>query len=287
MPRIRIVTDSTCDIPDGLLRQFDITVVPFTVQVGADAYLDKVSISTDQLLKRLYTEGESSVQVHSPPIEEFSRTYRSMRETCDGVLSIHVSSKLSDAVSNAAVAREAFGPIGQGGPFPVAVVDSLSFSMGLGWIVLAVARAALLGVELPKLSSMATRLTGLSHVAFFTEQLEGLMKSGAAARLGSQLDALAQLRPLFHLDEGQVAVYERTRIRVKARDSLYNFVEDFPKIGELAVIHTGAVSDVEHLLTRVGAIYPRERVVLVQPGPAVATWLGPEALGVAVLEGEE
>src|SRR5438045_991365 len=157
MPRIRIVTDSTCDIPDGLLRQFDITVVTFTVQIGSDTYLDRVGISTDQLLKHLDIDWGPSVQVHSPQIEEFSRTYRSMRETCDGVLSVHVSSKLSDTVSNASIAREAFGPIGQGGPFPVAVVDSLSFSMGLGWAVLAVARAPSTGTDLAKLPRLPLR----------------------------------------------------------------------------------------------------------------------------------
>ena len=65
------------------------------------------------------------------------------------------------------------------------------------------------------------------------------------------------------------------------------FVEDFPKIGEMAVLHTGAQNDLEHLLTRVGAIYPRERVAVLQPGPTVTCWLGREALAVAVFEGEE
>src|SRR5881296_2371577 len=64
------------------------------------------------------------------------------------------------------------------------------------------------------------------------------------------------------------------RVRAKARDALYNFVEDFPKIGEMAVLHTGAQNDLEHLLTRVGAIYPRERVAVLQPGPTVTCWLG-------------
>jgi DegV family protein with EDD domain len=285
MPHIRVVTDSACDIPDNVLRQLDITVVPQRILWGDQVLLDKVNTNAEDILARMRTG--KPVEAEAPPVEEFSRTYRALRDTCDGVISIHLSARLSDTYTNASIAREGFSPIGQGGPFPVAVVDSMSVTMGLGWIVLAVAKAAASGLDLPRLVSLATRLSGLSHVAFFTEQTEVLLKSGRAGRLGMQNDSLASMRPLFHLDEGQIAVYEKTRTRAKARDSLYNFVEDFPKIGELAVFHTSTQNEVEHLLTRVGAIYPRDRVVIIQPSAPLAAWLGPDTLGVAVLEGEE
>jgi DegV family protein with EDD domain len=285
MPRIRVVTDSTCDIPDALLKQFDITVVPLSIKWGDETAPDKGKPTAAQVLDR-YAAGQVP-DVLSPEIEEFSRTYRSMRETCDGVISLHVSSKLFDTTANAQTAREGFSPVGPGGPFPIAVVDSLSISMGLGWLVLSVARAAQAGLDLAKLASFATRMRGQTHVAFITNTVDGLLKSGAASHLKTQAGALASTKPLFHIDEGQVSVYERTRTRVKARDSLYNFVEDFPRIGEISVFHTEAQNDLEHLMTRVGAIYPKERVVIMQPGGAVTAWLGPEALGVAVFEGEE
>ena len=287
MPRIKVVTDSTCDIPEGLLKQFDVTVVPLSIQWGKDTYLDKVTLTTSDMQRRLEAELGARPGVLSPSVDDFSRVYRSLRDTCDGVVSIHLSGKLSDTVNNAATAREAFGPVGHGGPFPIAVVDSQSVSMGLGWIVLAVARAAQAGLELTKLANMAMRLRGQTHVAFITDGVDALIQGGLASNLAPHLASLGAIKPLFHLEEGHVAVYERTRTRAKARDSLYNFVEDFPKIGEMAVLHTGPQNDLDHLLTRVGAIYPRERIVIVQPGPALASLLGPDALGVAVFEGEE
>ena len=287
MPHIKVVTDSACDVPEPLLRQFDVTVVPHTIQWGGETYLDGVNITTEQVLRRLRSEPQSWPHILPPSVEDFTRVYRLLRETCDGVLSVHVSGKLSDAAANASVAREAFGPIGQGGPFPIAVVDSQSLSMGLGWLVLGLASAAEAGVDLPRLASLGTRMAQQVHFAFFTERLDGLLRSGRAPRLTGQPDNLSAMRPLLHLDEGQVTIYERTRTRPKARDALYNFVEDFPKIGELAVLHTGAQLDLEHLMTRVGAIYPRDRVLIAQPGATVAALLGPEALGVAVMEGED
>jgi len=285
MSHIKVVTDSASDIPDILARQLDITVLPQGVRWGGHVFLDRVDINTEETLARM--RSGLPPEAVAPSVEEFSRTYRSLRDSCDGVISIHLTSKLSETFANASIAREGFGPIGQGGPFPVAVVDSMSVTMGLGWIVLAVARAAATGLDLPKLVGMATRLSGLSHVAFFTEQTEVLLKSGHAGRLASQSESLAQMRPLFHLDEGYIAVYEKTRTRAKARDSLYNFVEDFPKIGDLAVFHTSTQNEVEHLMTRIGAIYPRDRVLVIQPSATFTSLLGPDALGVAVLEGEE
>src|SRR5438045_1642057 len=203
MPHIRVVTDSTCDIPDALLRQFDVTVVPLTIRFGSERHLDKLGISTSQLLSRM-EEGGSPPEVQAPSVEEFSRLYRAMRATCDGIISVHVSARLSDTLANATVAREAFGPVGHGGPFPIAVVDSMSVSMGLGWLVLAVARAAMAGLDLTKLANQTSRLRGQTHVAFITEHLDGLARSGALAHLMPQWNSISSLHPLLHMDEGQI-----------------------------------------------------------------------------------
>ncbi|HEX8218114.1 MAG TPA: DegV family protein [Chloroflexia bacterium] len=289
MPHIRIVTDNACDIPDALLRQFDITVVPHTITWGGSAFSVEGESGGEILARKMKSEPGPNAwpAVEAPEVEEFTRLYRSMRDTCDGVLSIHVSSRVSEAYGNALQAREAFGRTGHGGPFPIAVIDSMSMSMGLGWLVLAMYEAAESGAELQKLASAANRLAGATHFAFFTESPAGLLKTGHVPRLQAQAEGLNSLKALLHLDEGQLVVYERTRTRPKARDALYNFVEDFPKIGQIAVLHTGALFDVEHLLTRIGAIYPRDQVLVIPAGPTVTAWLGPDAVAVAVLEGEE
>src|SRR5207253_6403184 len=137
---------------DALLKQFDITVVPLSVRWGKDAYLDRGGPIAPQQLQRLADDAQRRPESIAPLVEEFNRVYRSMRDTCDGVISIHVSSKLSETFANAATAREAFGLVGYGGPFPIAVVDSCSMSMGLGWLALVVARAVGAGLELAKLA---------------------------------------------------------------------------------------------------------------------------------------
>jgi DegV family protein with EDD domain len=287
MPRIRIVTDSAADLPDSWREQYGIRVIPHQIGWGEESGLVPVETNSSVLIEKMRTSPGEWPQVLAPDVDEFTRAYRELRDECDGILSVHLSSKLGETYATASTAREMFGPLGQGGPFPVAVVDSLQTTMGLGWMVLALARAAQAGESLTQLVARASRLTEACHVAFFTERVDGLQRAGRGLRLQSPGENLSNYRPLFHVDEGQVVVYEKTRTRSKARDALYNFVEDFPRIGELAVFHTGAFYDMEHLMTRIGAIYPRDRVMIYQAGPAVAAWLGPDALGVAAIEAEE
>jgi DegV family protein with EDD domain len=287
MPKLRLVTDSACDLPPALLEQYGIRVARHTVRWDGEPPHTGLDINSNQVLERLRGTNAVWPQIEAPDIDDFSQIYRELRDECDGVLSVHTSQKLSDAYANAMVAREAFGPLGQGGPFPVAVVDSQQISMGLGWMLLVLARAAQNGDSLTALASRAARLTESCHVAFFVERTDGLQRGGRGIRAQSGAESATSLRPLLYMDEGQVVVYERTRTRSKARDALYNFVEDFPRIGELAVFHTGAFYDMEHLMTRIGAIYPRDRVLIYQAGPAVTAWLGPDALGIAAIEAED
>src|SRR5688572_14132250 len=136
MPKIRIVTDSACDLPPTFLEQFGIKVAPHAIRWGDEAYLPGVDITSGALIERMRAAGSEWPQVEGPDVEQFALIYRELRDASDGVLSVHASSKLSESYANAMVAREAFGPLGQGGPFPVAVVDSLQTTMGLGWMVL-------------------------------------------------------------------------------------------------------------------------------------------------------
>ncbi len=92
MPRIRIVTDSACDIPEPLLRQYDVVVLPHVVKLGEDEYADRPGANDEQLLRRI-RQGAGQAEVLAPSTDDFIALYRAMRETCDGVLSIHVSSR--------------------------------------------------------------------------------------------------------------------------------------------------------------------------------------------------
>ncbi len=281
MPTIRVVTDSTCDLPDALIRQYGITVIPVSVQVGADHYLDRVTLTTDTLLRRM-AAGEATA-TEPPSVAVFEQVYRRLQtdRPCDGILSIHLAGSLSATAQAAQTARDGFS----GRALPMVVVDSQSASLGLGLIVLAAARCAAAGGSWTAVQHEAQRMRGQAHVAFYVDAVEPLLRSGRLGKVPALADAPPGSKPLLRLDEGRVVLLERTRTRHKALDLLAAFVEDFPTVADLALLYGTYTPDLDPLLTRLSAVCPRERILLVQYSAANAVYLGPTAVGVAVSEG--
>lgn len=282
MSSIKIVTDSTCDIPDYLLKQYDISMVPLQVQLQGETYRDRVDINSAELFRRLNGSGPAVVTTLPPDISTFERLFRNLTRQHD-VLVITMSSKLSETYVSALRAREG---VGAGPAAHIAVVDSLSASMGLGLIVLAAAKAARTGkYSLSDMAAMVQRMTGQTHVVFFVETYDYLQQGGRAARISHLLEQSS--RSLLRLDEGAIVPFERARTRAKAIEGLYNFVEDFPHVEELALLHCNTPNEIEVLLTRIHPIYPRERVLVTEYSAVLGTHLGPAALAAAVFEGDD
>src|SRR5690349_3629782 len=166
MPTIRVVTDSTCDLPDSLVRQYGITVVPVSVQLGTHSYLDRVNLTTEVLLRQSQAGGPRATT--SPPtVATFEQVYRqlSANRPCDGIVSIHVSSRLSGTYNNALMARDAF----LNNALPLTVIDSQAASMGLGMIVLAAAQKAASGAPWNAVVQTVKRMVTQTHIAFFVD----------------------------------------------------------------------------------------------------------------------
>ncbi|MBK7726249.1 MAG: DegV family protein [Dehalococcoidia bacterium] len=133
---VRIVTDSTCDLPSALVQAHGITVVPLTVFFGDEARLDGVEISAGEFYDRLRASSELP-RTSQPSVELFRETYERVAADGDEIVSIHLSSKLSGTLNAASIAREEVAPL-----IHVDLIDSYQVSLGLGLIVLEAARAA-------------------------------------------------------------------------------------------------------------------------------------------------
>jgi DegV family protein with EDD domain len=288
MPTVRVITDSTCDLPEALIRQYNITVIPVNIHVGDKIYLDRVNLTTDEYLHLAagLPRTELPPYTSAPTVEAFEQVYRQIQRerNTDGIVSIHLSSRLSATYSVAVTAREVFGTRA----FPVAVLDSQAISMGLGLIVLQAAQAAAAGAGWSEVINVAQRTVPQTHVAFFVDSIEPLYRSGRVPRLNAMIETLLPLKPLLRLDGGQVILFERTRTRYKALDALYTFIEDFPHIETLAIMHSTNPHEVEALANRISTaeILSRDQITILPYSPALACTIGPGAVGVAVYEGE-
>ena len=279
MQQVRIVTDSTCDLPLSTCEELGISVVPLNLHFGEIVYRDQYDLDSDQFLTLLAKSPEMPKTTQPAPAR-FEETYLQLGKDGDQIVSIHLSSKMSGTMHSAEIARDAVRS-----RRVVDVVDSRSASLGLGLVVLAAARLAIAGASAHEVASHARRLAENVHIMFFVDTLEYLQKGGRIGRARALLGTLLSIRPVLRLEDGEIHPVERVRTRSKGIDRLVAYVEVFPQLDSLAIVHSNSFTDVETLLNRLEPIYPRERIRVGQYGPVIGTHAGPGGLGVVVSEG--
>ncbi len=282
MASIKIVTDSTADIPPSLAHELGIEVVPLRIWINDQVYRAGLDITNEQFYE-LLQDGNVHFSVTSPNAIVFEQLYRKLALEYDHIFSIHLSSRLGSVYRTASQARAKL----PASLTQIELIDSKSASMGLGLIVLAAARAARDGASPAAVRQIISDMMHHAHVVFFVDTMEYLERSKRLTLAASVLGSMQRIKPLMILDEGDIVPYERTRTRAKAIEGLYTFIEDFPKVQEVVALYTNTPEDVEKLLEKVEPIFPPKKVQVIQFSPSIALHLGPGAMGVAVFEGLE
>ncbi|HXG42095.1 MAG TPA: DegV family protein [Dehalococcoidia bacterium] len=279
---VKIVTDSTADLPPELVRELDIAVVPLTVVFGDRAYKEGVDIDHDTFY-RLLQESKALPTTSAPSVGEMLQAYEEVLREAEELVCIHISSKLSATYNNACRAAEALRERGA----RIEVVDSLNVSMGMGFIVLTAARAARGGASMEQVLAIARHCVDRVRLYFVLDTLEYLRRGGRIGRARAFLGSLLHVKPILSLREGEVHPEGRVRTRRQARERLLQLALATPRIKEMAVGYTTDREEAEALLERVRPMLPHARPYLVRIGPVVGTHAGPGLLGVGTLEGEE
>ncbi|WP_110515050.1 DegV family protein [Herpetosiphon llansteffanensis] len=282
MARVKIITDSTADIPPALAQELNITVIPIHVHFGDQTLRAGIDISNEQFYRRM-AEGGPYPYTTAPAPGVFEQYYRQFSREYDGVFSIHLSNRFGGVVKSATIARDKL----PASLTRVEVIDSTSTSLGLGMVAIAAARAALDGASLDEVHRTVMQTIQLTHVVFFVDSIDYLERSGRLSQASAMLGSMQRIKPLLILDDGEIVPYDRTRTRAKAIEGLFTFIEDFPKVEQVAIMHSTTPDDVEKLLEKIDPIYPRDQVMIVEYGPALGAHLGPNAMGVVVYEGVE
>jgi DegV family protein with EDD domain len=276
MANIRIVTDSTADLPASLVAELGITVVPLQVNFADRSFRDGVDLTPSAFYSMLRAS-PTMPTTSQPSVGAFVEAYEVLAREADGILSIHLSSALSGTYNSAILARETFARA-----CPIEVIDSRQASLGIGVIAVACARLARQGASLSELANHARRLSQSTHTLFLVETLEYLQRGGRIGRAAAFLGTLLSVRPLLLIEEGEVRPFEKVRTRGKGIDRLVQFVESFDNVDSLAILQATTPEDVEPMIRRIEAFVPRERIVVGQVGAVIGTHTGPGVLGIVV-----
>lgn len=275
---VRIVTDSTCDLPRDLIAAYGITVVPLTVFFGEEALLDGVDIDADGFYERLKSTKET-VRTSQPSVELFRHAYEELSQEADEVVSIHLSSKLSGTLNAASVAREELAH-----SLHIDLIDSYNVSLGLGLIVLEAAAVAQAGGRLEDVVAAARRAMDRVSVIVVVDTLEYLQRGGRIGRARSLLGSVLSIKPLLQVESGEVAPFDRVRTRTKAIERLYEMATARSRAKMLFVGCGGNEADGEAFIERLRPVMPHTDIGIASLGPIVGVYTGPNAMGIATLE---
>lgn len=276
-PGVRVITDSSCDLPQDLADSLGVRIVPLFIRFGDEELVDRDDLSTAQFWARCATESDLP-STAAPPPGRFESTIRELAaEGATGVLVVSLSGALSATLQSAEL-----GAAGVGDLIPVRVVDSRTVSMGLGSIVVACARAGLEGRSLDDVTTLARDLVDRCQVWGALDTLDNLKKGGRIGGAKAMVASVLSIKPIIEVRDGVVQEGGKQRTRSKALAFLVDKVREnvaSPGITQLSVLQADC-SDVDAFVAQLKSVYSGE-IIVGDIGAVIGTHAGRGTIGVA------
>jgi len=277
---VKVVTDSTADIPEDVVKKLGISIAPLNVIFGTESYRDGVDITPAQFYERLVDSRiHPTTSAQSPGY--FAELFTGLSRETDEILVIPLSSKLSATVESATQAKALVGNICK-----IEVVDSLQTCGALGLPVIRAAEAALAGAKLAELASQAADWCARAHAYMIFDTLEYLLKGGRIGHAQALLGGFLKITPVLTLRDGVVTPVQRTRSRAQSMDALVNLVKSANSIESLMLEDATTQEELDELAGRMADLYPREKTYRSKVSPVIGTHVGPHVLAACFIEGK-
>ncbi|MBV6466551.1 MAG: DegV domain-containing protein [Anaerolineales bacterium] len=277
--KIGVVTDSTSDLPGDLAQRFGVEVVPTILVVEGKQYADGKDLSRGDFYARLPAM-QTFPTTAAPSIGEFSARYQKLLDSgCDFVLSIHAASQLTAVCDIARQAADDF-------PGRVAIVDSGSLSLGLGFQALAAAEAAESGADVETAIASIADVRRRLRVFAALDTMDYLRRSGRVPAAVTLLGGMLSIKPLIELTDGLLKPAGATRTTRQADERMAALLKAGLPIERLAILHTGAESRARGFLSRLMEECRRElprEILVVNVATVIGAHVGPNGLGFAAV----
>ena len=280
---VRIVTDSSADLPSDLAQRWNITVVPCYVIIGDQSYRDGVDISPDEFYRSLAANPQLPTTAQ-PSVADFQTVYQELLGLGHEVVSIHISGKLSGTLNSAQQARTAMGEEAVG---RIEIIDSQLASIPLGLVALSAGQQAENADSHQRVAERVRRDLPLIHSYFALDTLTYLQKGGRIGRAQAFLGSVLNVKPILTIQDGEAHPVERVRNRQRSLRRLVELAQQLAPIKELAVIYSTEPEEAEALKSKLSALLPAENIVVARFGPVLGTYIGPGGLGVALARADD
>lgn len=284
MSRVHIVTDGSVRFTSShYLRHYPVHIVPFQVRCG-DIAVEETPCSEPVSLESFLEPGPEHLQVVPPSIDDFARLYEKLGTEYNQIISIHCSSALNGTYEHAYAASQRFL-----GRFDIQVIDSESISIGLGLLVQAAMEASARRESLENIVRLVRGKIANLYMVFFLDDLYYLERNHLVSRSQAILGNMLGIIPFLTMEDGQLVPMEKVRSRSRAIEKLIEFACEFTDVHQIGILQGELNPSAESraMSDRLQALFPGQRIFIANYGPLVSTFVGPNSLGIVVLDAEE
>jgi len=277
MNKIKIVTDSTADLPSYIVNKYDIEVLPLFVNFEEKGYVDGVDINLHQLFMKV-KEGNVFPTTSQVIPQRFYECFKKYLEEGYKIICINLSSKMSGTYQSACIAK------GMLETEDIVVIDSLNVTSGLGLLVLKACKLKEQGLDIKKIENEINRAIPHVKSCLSFESLDHLVKGGRLSKTAGVIGGLLGIKPILAVKDGEMVVIDKVRGSKKSIKYIMDYVNKVEmKKDELSILLQAGNNDVIDLL-RVNLLEKNIEFVQCEVGCVVGVHSGPGACGVFYFE---
>ena len=270
---VKVVTDSTWDLPPELAEELGITVVPLSVLFGEEAYKDGVEITREAFFDRL-VNGNVHPKTSQPSVGDFAAVYKELTDQGHEIVSVHIADKLSGTLNSARAAKLDLPEA------TITLVDSATAALALGLVVKATAEAAQAGKTHAEVVAVAEGAAEKTEAYVILETLTYLQKGGRIGKAQALIGGLLSVKPILTIKDGEILPHEKVRSRAKGIAKLKEIAASSAPYAELGVIHEADSEIVTELVETLSALTDKP-VLIGKIGAVIGVHAGPDVVGIA------
>lgn len=278
---IQIVTDSGAHLPSDQRQMHNIAVVPLKAIFGNQVYRDGVDLSNQEFYQML-PNAKNHPTTSQPSAGDFIEAYKPLLEAGKEIVSLHIPSKLSGTYASACAAKTELETQFRKA-LPLSIVDTPWISLALGMLCIAAAQAAEAGKSREEVLALVNALIPKLNLIFVLDTLEYLRRGGRIGGAKAFLGTLLNVKPMLHLENGQVEPLEQHRSRRKALKRLLEILDEHAdhKPLHVGILHAEAPEEAAALKKQIVERFECTEVYVSEIGPAIGVHTGPNAVGLA------
>jgi len=279
MSPVKVVVDSTADLPPEVVTDLGITVIPCLIRFGDQTFREDVDMSRAEFYARLQTDPHFPGTA-SPPPGVFEETYRRLAAEADTIVSIHLSAQHSGIFNAARLGAEAVAD-----ELCVVPVDAGQISLGTGLMTILAAEAARDGASLSEILSLLEDLKPRTHLFAMLDTLDNVRRGGRVNRLVAHVGNILRIKPILHVHLGEILLHGQVRSWERAQRHLVETLRPLAPFERVALIHTQRPEAAAALGQAITDLLP-PHTYTAEAGTIIGIHAGVKAVGIALIRAQ-